>query len=223
MPSTPPPSLMLLEDDPVSARFLRDALAPLAVPVDHVETIAEAEHRSTQGHALWLFDAWLPDGHSGDLLVRLRARGLATPAIALTADAGDAARERLVAAGFAAVMVKPLDGPGLRAAVAARLPSSSMPAWDDAAAHRALGSGEAVTALRALFLAELAEQRRRVHAAVAASDPAGVGELLHRLTSSCGFVGASALREAVRALAASPGDAAALAHFDACAAALVER
>jgi DNA-binding response OmpR family regulator len=230
-----PPRLLLLEDDPVSARFLRDALARLPADVEHAATLADAECLAGGAHDLWVFDARLPDGHAGDLLSRLRARGLATPAIALSADVDDAACRRLLAAGFAQVLAKPLAGAALRDEVRRLLESrrpagvpaapvpvgrEAPPTWDDAAALVALGSTDAVEALRALFVAELPDQRRRVQAACRAGDADGARDVLHRLTSGCGFVGAAALLAAVRAVAADPGDAAALARFEACADAL---
>jgi CheY-like chemotaxis protein len=224
MPTTAPMRLLLLEDDAVSARFLVEALARLPSHVDHATTLAEAAARAGDGHALWVFDARLPDGHAADLLPRLRAAGLATPALALTADSDDGTRRRLLAAGFGEVLAKPVGAAALRATVRARLggaepagiaaparigsghaaraePATSqragratdeaLPRWDDAAALAALGDTAAVAALRALFVAELPDQDRRVAAACDAADPAAAREVLHRLKAGCAFVGAA--------------------------------
>ena len=221
-PTPLPPRLLLLEDDPVSASFLRDALASLPSRVVTVSTLAAAESEARPDDGAWVFDAHLPDGHAATLLPRLRARGLATPALALTASAGTEACDRLRAAGFAQVLGKPIAAEALRAAVRARLPAVAMPVWDDAAAAAALGDAASVAALRMLFVAELPAQYRGVQAACASGDHARARAILHRMTSGCGFVGATALGHAVRAVAADPGDAAALAAFVACAEAITD-
>ena len=219
-PTPLPPRLLLLEDDPVSTCFLRDALSALPARVVAVSTLAAAEIEAQAASPAWAFDANLPDGHAAVLLPRLRARGLTTPALALSASVDADVRRRLRAAGFAQVLGKPIPADVLRAAVRALLPSTAMPVWDDAAALAALGDAASVAALRTLFVTELPAQYRCVQAACAAGDHARAREVLHRMTSGCGFVGATALGHAVRAVAADPGDAAALARFTDCAEAI---
>lgn len=219
------PCLLLVEDDPVSAAFLRDAAAALPARVVGAGTLAEAmaEAAATR-FDLWLVDANLPDGRGESLLQALRARGDATPALAHTAAADAPMRERLLAAGFADVLCKPIGVPDLHAALLRHLPGTpGAPAWDDEAARAALGGEQAhVDALRALFLQELPGQRERIRAAAATGDPAAMRDELHRLVASCGFVGAARLAEAVQALQASPGDADRLQRFDAAAGALLD-
>lgn len=217
-----PRRVLLLEDDPVSARFLRDALAALPARVDAATTLAQAAATASAADAAWVFDARLPDGHAADLLPRLRARGWLTPALALSADVDGRTRERLLAAGFAEALAKPIGAEALRGAVRALLAAGEREAsgWDDVAARNALGSADAVRALRTLFLAELPAQHRAVREACLGGDHAAAGEILHRMTSGCGFVGAPALQQAVRALRAAPDDPAALARFEACVRAL---
>ena len=72
-----PPCLLLVEDDPVSAAFLRDAAAALPARVVDAGTLAEAmaEAAATR-FDLWLVDANLPDGRGESLLQALRARGV---------------------------------------------------------------------------------------------------------------------------------------------------
>ena len=125
--------LLLLEDDPVSAAFLRTALLPLPAEVVHAGTLAAARQLADRGQALWLFDAHLPDGHASDLLRELRGRGLHVPALALTAGDQPDAHERLRQSGFARVLAKPLSSGELLRAVREWLPATS-PAWDDAMA-----------------------------------------------------------------------------------------
>ncbi|WP_146909934.1 response regulator transcription factor [Arenimonas daejeonensis] len=207
--------LLLLEDDAVSAAFLREALAALPARVDHAPDVASARRLAGSGHDLWIFDARLPDGHGADLLAELRACGLQVPAVALTAEDEPLALQRLETAGFLRVLRKPVRVPDLHANVRALLPRTRVDApWDDAVAHAALGQdAAAVQALRRLFLQELPMQARAVADACRAGDPVAAREHLHRLKAGCGFVGAMRLLAAVRVLASAPGDEAALGQF----------
>lgn len=211
------PRLLLLEDDPVSAATLAAGLAALPARVDHAGTLAQARALARAGgHALWLFDLQLPDGRGEALLAELRAAGLATPALALSADDG------AQAPGFLRVLAKPLGLAELRQAVAAVLPPGALPPWDEAAGLAAVaGQPAALAQLRELFLAELPGQRREILAHCAAGEHDAARAVLHRLKASCGFVGALPLLAAVRALHAAPGDAGALAGFDDCCARLL--
>lgn len=215
-----PPRLLLVEDDPVSAVFLRDAATALPAAVDVAGTIAEAlALATTQRHDLYLVDANLPDGRGETLLPQLRGLGLAAPALAHTAARDASERERLLGAGFAEVLGKPLAVADLHEALRRHLgvPASTcgkQPNWDDDAALATLGGEQAhVNALRQLFLKELPGQRERILRAAAKGDEAGIREELHRLVASCGFVGAARLGAAVRALQAAPLDAPALRQF----------
>lgn len=213
------PRLLLLEDDPTSAAFLEAALAALPARVDVAADLAAARHlaRVPGGHALWLFDLRLPDGRGETLLAELRAAGIDTPALALSADPED------VAPGFVRVLPKPIDARALRSAVLALLPAAARPPWDDAAGLAAVaGQATALATLRGLFLEELPAQRDAVVAACRAGDAAKAHEHLHRLKAGCGFVGATALGDAVRALDAAPDDPRARRDFEACVARLLD-
>ncbi len=214
------PRLLLLEDDPVSAAFLRQALVALPARVEHATRLASARALAHPDQALWLFDVRLPDGDGGELLRELRQRGLQVPAMALTADHDASSHQRLRADGFARVMAKPLTGAELLAAVRQCLRAPAEP-WDETMAMAALGGNrEAVRSLRALFLAELPDQADDIAAALAQGDAARAQAQLHRLKASCGFVGAGSLLEAVQALSRAPEDAAAQARFQSRARAL---
>lgn len=222
------PRILLAEDDPVSASFLLDASQALPADVDLASTAAQALQLA-QGHvhALWLFDANLPDARGSQLLVSLRKAGLQTPALAHTANADPQEHARLLTAGFLRVLAKPIGADAWRRALreilqlqharhvrdgaAAPIESTAgAPApllWDDAAAIRALGGNAAnVSLLRQLFLVELASQRE----AIGSADPAARADNLHRLRASCALVGATELDQAVRGLQQAPASADAL-------------
>jgi DNA-binding response OmpR family regulator len=213
------PRLLLVEDDPVSAAFLRDAAVGLPAEVDVAGNIAEAlASASTHCHALYLIDANLPDGHGETLLHALRDHGIDAPALAHTAARDHAIRDRLLAAGFIDVLCKPLAVAELHDALRYHLDLSpgcgKLPSWDDNVALTALGGQQAhVDALRDLFLKELPGQRERIEAAAANGDETTMRAELHRLAASCGFVGAARLASAVREVQAQPLDVQGLQRF----------
>ena len=206
------PNLLLVEDDPTSAAFLSDAAAQFPAQVHIARCIAEARAACrNQAFDLLLIDAHLPDGSGTDLLRELRAIGLQAPALAHTAESGSVLHEQLLASGFCDVLRKPMSLGALHAALRRHLGASHRPVWDDAMALAALGDKpEQVAALRGLFLDELPGQRTRIASAASKGDEYAVREELHRLSASCGFVGATELAAAVRALRAVPMDANAL-------------
>lgn len=200
------PRLLLLEDDPVSAAFLRQVLAVVPAQVEHAASVAAGRRLACAQQQLWIFDARLPDGHGAALLAQLRAQGLDTPALALTADDDPRTLARLVEAGFVQAMSKPIDAATLLVAVRRHLRQADVALpWDDPAALRALGgSASAMAALRRLFLDELPAQARAVGEALDRGEQATARDHLHRLRASCGFVGAPALLAAAQRLSAEP-------------------
>lgn len=214
------PRLLLVEDDPTSRAFLTAAAEAVPAEVDAADSMASAVTlASSREYALWLFDARLPDGSGADLLARLRAQGLSTPALAHTASRDENEHAALTRAGFLATLVKPLAADELRAAITGALGYADVPArpqaapvreplpWDDEAALKAMnGNREHVASLRVLFLAELPKQRDAVLAALQGDDPTAARDLLHRLKASCGFVGAPRLKSAAERLDMAPHD-----------------
>ena len=228
------PRILLVEDDPTSRAFLQAATESLPAMVDAAASMAEALALAiTHPHALWLFDARLPEGSGSELLARLRARGLQTPAIAHTASREQDEHAALLAAGFATTITKPLpadawlaairrvleprdDGDTDDAAHRVRQPAAGyhLPVWDDAQALSALaGSAGNVAAMRGLFIAELAAARDAVATAAATGDAAAMRSSLHRLEVGCGFVGAARMGAAVSRLHSAPDSDDALRAF----------
>ena len=215
------PRILLVEDDPVSAAYMQEVAASLPAHVDLAGSAAEAlAIAGSAQHGLLMIDAHLPDGCGETLLQALRAQGVTAPALAHTAADDVALRDRLLAAGFAEVLRKPLAMADLMHAIKRNLPRPTPPpgtsrdlrCWDDVAALAALGGQPShVDALRRLFLDELPGQRRRISHAFDNGDIAGIRDELHRLVASCGFVGAAQLGQAVRQLQLSPLDPNALA------------
>ncbi|UUX97224.1 response regulator transcription factor [Aquabacterium sp. J223] len=85
--------LLLVEDDELLGDGLRDFLRGEGHVVDWCRSVAEARALADEPFDAWLLDWQLPDGSGLDLLRSLRAAGLATPALMLTAR--DRLAERL--------------------------------------------------------------------------------------------------------------------------------
>lgn len=203
------PSILLVEDDPTSALFLAAALEALPARVQVAEDCAQALAAAGPFDA-WLIDANLPDGSGPDLLQRLRVADTSARALAHTADATTAMRERLQVAGFIDVLVKPLSARELLHAVRAALDdaATARPDWDDTAALAALaGNRDHVATLRQMFLSELPAARTACLDAFLKRDEAALRAHLHRLQASCGFAGAAALSDIASHWHAAPSDA----------------
>ncbi|HZF97416.1 MAG TPA: response regulator [Pseudoxanthomonas sp.] len=221
------PTLLLVEDDPISGRFLAAALEALPATVEVARSLADAI-AAAGPHDLWLLDANLPDGSGVDLLARLRERHPRVPALAHTADDSPLLTSRLLASGFGAVLVKPLTAVVLQRAVREALGLDSAPdpgtgrdrldetpLWDDAVALAALnGNATHLQTLRDLFLQELERQHSIVFAALASRDFEQARHHLHQMRASSGFVGAMRLQRMATLLEQSPEEARVATEFD---------
>jgi len=194
------PKVLLVEDDPITGMFLHAATQMLDVEVDLAVTARQALALAAQTrHAAWLVDARLPDGGGEELLPRLRQMDPDVPALAHTASTDPRRLQQLRDAGFAVVVSKPLSAAAWQAAVHAVLAAAAPLLWDDAAGLRMLGGdASALGALRELFVQELAQQMGALECARAQGDDAAIHAELHRLSASCGFVGAARLAQAIR-------------------------
>jgi len=200
--------VLLVEDDPVTRTFLHGATASLGVEIDLAACMRQALVLAGRvRYSAWLLDARLPDGSGVELLHALRQRQPGIPALAHTAATDPEELQRLRAAGFDAALSKPLSAADWQAAVNALLamttplPASTdelPPLWDDAAALGVLGgNADTLAALRELFFAELPQSISTLERASATGDAASIHADLHRLSASCGFVGAARLAAAI--------------------------
>lgn len=216
------PALLLVEDDPISAAYLCEALRVLPAEVTLAASAREAiGHVRARHYDLWLIDAHLPDGLGVDLLAALRQHAQ-TPALAVTADDRPEQWAALRAAGFLTVAGKPLAAASLRSTVRRLLPDApSHDDWDGAQALSASGGNPVIAErLRTLFLNDLQVNCGAIEQALRQSDWQAAVNLLHKMKAACGFVGAARLLAATRALADAPDDPAAEQAFVAACSAL---
>jgi len=194
------PRVLIVDDDPVSLRFLEAAVAQC----DCIATTAASGNAALAANgafALLLIDRRLPDIDGIELLHALRERGVVAPAIATSAEIDTALAAQLRAAGFVDVLEKPASVQGIIEIVARHLPKTASVLLDDIAALDSIGGdANALRALRGLLARELDELERDLIHGDLATDPIRLDERLHRLRASCGFCGASALAAAAAKL-----------------------
>ena len=212
-----PHRVLLVEDDPVSQHYLVAVLEGLGLTVDLAGDARQARALAGAGrHTLWMIDVNLPDSTGPALLAELRLAHGDVPALAHTADRSPELARTLHRSGFADVLVKPFVRARLQEVLQPWLPlqapsaasiAEELPVWDDARALSALnGQQDHITMLRGLFLGELPAIRRLLEEAGQPDAATDLGPHLHRLRASCGFVGASRLDHATRALQSDPAD-----------------
>lgn len=230
--SSPPPvpsagttTILVAEDDPASGHFFEAALQDRGCRVDLRSNGTEAlECARRHRFDLLILDCRMPGGGALHLLSALRgdrqAASRATPALATSAEMDAGLERRLRRAGFAGTLPKPLTLSGLWASVQPWLPdrigtAPAPPVLDDASALGNSGSMATVTALRELFARELDQLAGELGNLV--DHPSDLSERLHRLLSSCGFCGATALAAATRNLKRqlNAGEAPSVANIDA--------
>jgi CheY-like chemotaxis protein/anti-sigma regulatory factor (Ser/Thr protein kinase) len=110
--------ILLAEDNPINALLARTLLEREGAKVDRAASGEEAlAALSAQVYDLILMDLRMPGLNGIEATRALRQRGVATPVVALTADAFDDDRRTCMAAGMNDFLVKPLTPDALRSAL----------------------------------------------------------------------------------------------------------
>lgn len=202
-PDAPALRVLVADDDPASRRFLSDALRHLGAVVETCDDGPAALELAGREHFdLLVLDCRMPGAGAREVLGSLRANpqaaSHATPAVASSAESGSLDRRGLLQAGFGEILVKPCDLQALRRVLALSRCEEGAPLLDDAAAISTSGDARTMQALRGLLHDELTNLEREL--AGLCNDRAALAERLHRLRSSCGFCGATALAECAATL-----------------------
>jgi len=134
--AAPGARVLLVEDNPVNALLARALLAREGCEVDHARAGEEALAAVKVGaYDLILMDMRMA-GLSGEQTSRLlRARGVATPIVALTANVFEEDRRACLAAGMDDMLAKPLSPDALRAVLSRWVGG----AWTQTPAHAKVG------------------------------------------------------------------------------------
>jgi len=215
-----PPMLrvLIVDDDPISLRFLEAALRQLGCEAVGTGTCSGAlAAAAANAFDLLLLDQNLPDGSGAGLLASLRQTGTASPAIASSAEITPSAQSQLDTAGFAACVEKPLTLARLQEVLQPWLDQRGVALLDDGSALVAIGGDRhALGMLRGMLVSELTALQQDL----SRLETGLLLERLHRLRASCGFCGAPRLAAATiafeRTLRATADAAAQREEFLAC-------
>lgn len=193
----PRPYVLVADDDPASRRFFGDGLRALGARVHECDDGQVALARAAiETFDLLLLDCRMPGAGARDVLAALRAdaeaRSADALAVATSADVSAEDRQRLLAAGFSDVLLKPCQLDSLRPLLTlARSSGRHAPLLDDDAGLASSGDARTMHALRGLLREELATLLQELDHLC--TEPPRLIERLHRLRSACGFCGAPAL------------------------------
>lgn len=191
------PRVLVADDDPGSCRFLCDGLRSLGAQAETcADGLTALERARTMAFDLLLLDCRMPGAGALRILGLLRddAQAISTDsvAVATTAELEPGDRQALLAAGFSEILLKPCGLADLQRMLALVQPDRFDPCMlDDKVALNTSGDATTMRALRLLLREELALLHQELDSL--SRDRDGFSERLHRLRSSCGFCGASAL------------------------------
>src|SRR5580704_13325384 len=100
--------VLLVEDEPNVAAFVKKGLAEESFAVDHAKTRQDGLHLATkESYDLLIVDRRLPDGDGLELIRDVRGRGLGTPILILSALADLDARVQGLDSGADDYLAKP--------------------------------------------------------------------------------------------------------------------
>lgn len=210
-------SILVIEDEPLLARYLCDALIGFGHCVRLASSLAAAQATAhSERFDLILVDRRLPDGDGSGLYARLRndpsAASQHTPLILMSADVAPGFQQQLLDAGFRAVWQKPVSlatlgalghwggAAAAPAAAPAPNPAAALLDLDDAAALERLGTPEIVVKLRQLLRGELARHWQQIGADIDAGRHRAAREEVHRQRAACALCGAPRAAAAFAAL-----------------------
>ena len=189
--------VLVADDDPGSCRFLCDGLGSMGAQAEAcMDGMTALQRARTESFDLLLLDCRMPGAGALQVLAALRedAQACSTESIAVatTAELEPRDRQSLLDAGFSEILLKPCGLAELRRVLALVQPDRhDACVLDDQAALTTTGDATTMRALRLLLREELALLLQELEAL--SRDRTGFSERLHRLRSSCGFCGATAL------------------------------
>ena len=121
-------TVLLVEDHEDSAEMMCMMLDLQGLQVTSCRTIAEAvRHAGTHRFDILISDIGLPDGTGMELIQRLRAAGVAVPAVALSGFGMDSDVAQAKEAGFQVHLTKPVDMARLESVITSLIGSEGHP------------------------------------------------------------------------------------------------
>ncbi|MEZ5627418.1 MAG: ATP-binding protein [Rhodocyclaceae bacterium] len=220
--------ILVVDDGAENRELVATVLGEFGLAVDEAENGRMAvDLAQASRYDLILMDMQMPvmDGYTATRT--LRAAGLETPIVALTANAMQGYEQEVIAAGCTAYLTKPVDIDALLATVASFVgghregsapptPTAALPAQADTAPIQSrLATQTRMHAVIGKFIRRLHERMAEIDAALAANDTAALADLAHWLKGAGGTVGFDAFTEPAAELetAAHAKDRAAIVHW----------
>ena len=210
-------SILIADDNEINRKFVVHALSDFGSEIIEAENGAEAILLANELQPdILIMDIHMPEINGLEALHKIHEWGSENnyrpPSIALTADAREEERERLLASGFDGWLSKPVSGRNLVAAINNLLTSMNPSIWDrkatgtgyyqglddEQALSAAHGSTELVKTLRGIFVRELAGIQDQLDPLMVAGNYDQVAEHIHKLIASAGYCGAPRLEEISR-------------------------
>ena len=188
---------LVADDDPASCRFLCDGLRQLGVLAELcTDGLTALQRAHTEAYDLLLLDCRMPGAGALQVLTQMhadpQAASAASVAVATSAEVTPQDRQRLLAAGFSEILLKPCGLADLQQLLTLVQPDRhGAQMLDDDAGLVSTGNADIMRALRTLLREELIVLEQELDRL--SGDRAGFIERLHRLRSSCGFCGAASL------------------------------
>ncbi len=194
----PRPHILVAEDDPLSGDVLQEMLQQIGCEValfhDGLSALQQARENTFD---LLLLDEHMPGLSGPEVLRHLHTtsspESAVSPALASSADLDTRRYNKLLAAGFIDVLVKPCVIEHLKDLLESC--GVGLNPLDDAAAIQVAGSAHSRDALRRLLLRELEELADGLESSFH-EQPSQLRERLHRLRSAAGFCGTPSLAQA---------------------------
>jgi DNA-binding response OmpR family regulator len=187
-------SILLIEDDAISQKFLTEAITLLPVNLMACTGFGEAEHLCRR----YPFDLIISDIHASDGQLYEHVQRLTDIAkiLAISAEITPETIEYLQRFGIERVLVKPITITTLHQTITQLLAcnSTTILYWDKDKALAALDHNEQIlTSLKSMFKAELPPMSVHIQFAFEHDEFDALHTMLHKLKASCGLLGASRL------------------------------
>jgi two-component system sensor histidine kinase BarA len=200
--------VLTVDDNDANLKLINTLLAEHVDHIDSARDGAEAWHKATQhAYDIIFMDINMPvmDGVTACQRIRQSSLNEHTPVIAVTAQAIDGERDRLLTLGFDEFLSKPLDETMLHCSLqefcpASRLqqshpalPGSNLIHWPTAI-ERAAGKHDLMKEMLQMLIASITPTRHALQQALAIHDENQVLQQVHKLHGACCYTGVPRLK-----------------------------
>lgn len=177
--------VVLVEDNDLDAKMMQHFLRDSQVRLRRASSKAEAMPMIVEGCDLVLCDYNLGSETLLDVVGDMRAQGIQTPVVVITADTGSVARDKLIELQAAALLAKPVSQPLLLRAVAEFLLVGS----GSQAIRSTLAKGDPNEVLVEPFVAQARQFAKRLGDAVTKNDVASAKSICMQIRGTAPMLG----------------------------------